>query len=248
MAFPLNPTNGQQYTNGLGNVWKYVLADTAWKFVGTSGGGTITGLSPNIVPVAASSTSIVDSIITAGPYYVMVGPSETSAFGVAFDIQDVFGLGLRTAVGNQNSSGGVGWTEDITGAIVEYKGKGSLADSGVLPVVPSKYTDYAEVLLGYIEVYWREVKIIGSFHSDYAKIALYGSWSGISISNQLIGVVWESGAGIISLIDEAGKFCCYIKAAASSSTSAEIAFKNNTGNAIQLIYNFMGQTVGSPQP
>lgn len=40
MAFPTSPIDGQSYTNALGTQYRYVLADTAWKIVSGSGGGS----------------------------------------------------------------------------------------------------------------------------------------------------------------------------------------------------------------
>ena len=55
MSFPLNPTDSQQYTNGLGTRYQYKAVDDAWKIVsqdvgvtgaqGSTGSQGVTGVS-----------------------------------------------------------------------------------------------------------------------------------------------------------------------------------------------------------
>lgn len=68
MSFPTSPINDQTYVTALGTSYKYVAADTAWKIVGSNGGGTGTGTvlgsgtSPYI-PVWTDSSNLGDSVL-----------------------------------------------------------------------------------------------------------------------------------------------------------------------------------------
>jgi hypothetical protein len=67
MSFPTSPVNDQTYVTSLGTSYKYVSADTAWKIIGSSGGGgtgTLTGTgSSHYLPVWTSGTDMTASCV-----------------------------------------------------------------------------------------------------------------------------------------------------------------------------------------
>ena len=67
MAFPTNPSDQEIYTTPLGTVYKYILADTAWKIVGAVGGATGhvgPGTVGTIAMFTPDTTTVGDSLIT----------------------------------------------------------------------------------------------------------------------------------------------------------------------------------------
>jgi hypothetical protein len=122
MAFPTSPVDGQLYTTSLGTEYRYTLADTAWKIVGGSGGGSghVLGTVDTIAMFTPDTTSVGDSIITQS------GSSVTVAGDINFG-SDVCLMSTKGAWGSNIFIGG-GGQSDTTGARNTAVGKNTLRD------------------------------------------------------------------------------------------------------------------------
>jgi len=87
MAFPLAPTDGQQYTDPQSRVWKYRLSDKTWNLdsVPASGLHPLNNMSATVAPTASDSTSNGYSVgsnwfnTTTQKLYICVDATATSA-------------------------------------------------------------------------------------------------------------------------------------------------------------------------
>lgn len=103
MSFPTSPVDGELYTNALGTVYQYVLADTAWKIVGSGASGFVFGSgTATYIPIWTDGTTIGDSIMTSDGTTVEISGSVVANGAGTTNYVPIYTDGATAVLGASN--------------------------------------------------------------------------------------------------------------------------------------------------
>ena len=146
MAFPTTPSNGDEYTNALGTVYKYLTADDKWYIINAPGGGLTFTLSADSTVIiwntdGAANTNYQD--IDLDSYFTV--PANTVGAAIMIESKDgvlnliYFGA---TETDNQNYTH---YSQVVNTSLVDNIGFCPLAAGNIIKLkcvntVPTAYT------------------------------------------------------------------------------------------------------------
>jgi len=220
MAFPVSPTDGQTYINGLGTSYTYVSDNTAWKILGTgsSSGSDLTGSgTATYLPLWADSTVLSDSPLYVDSSSIVLG--STTAKGLLTLISessDTTTQNLATNVGLETASSGVFTRAPVP--VYTRKDQGILSDDGVLIIAENDTNDDPVIGSGYA---WASTGFTFDVHQFNFSFDLYS----VSIFN---------GIGEISNSDSDGSFCIYLE---DFSGKTKLVLKNRLDSSVNIGYS-----------